>query len=390
MTFLNDSFFRVKLAHTFFSCFATIQNIFVFIFLYSFYDGSLFEPLLVYATINILYSFILYRDSYIIGRIGANKSAIVGILTFLFAFTQIYLFELYGDTRYLFIYLILVPIGMFFYKISYNIQLVDTIMKSNVGEKIGDNIFFNGIVVTCVLGGSSILFHYYGTLSLLITSLVVSIPAMLLYWWMPSCNFHKDIEIQNILEERRINKRIVEAGVLSSLRVPFVFIWTVWIFLVVERQFIILGILLVSISILSFLLAKLFGRYLDEHNKREELINIEILEGVNFFIKYLSFIFPFLIVSDIISRIVENLHTTAYRSYIIDCVENGKEDYIDEHLILEQVIFGFVSGLMFLCASLLFLIEFQINFIFLILGVFYTLAFIFAKKFHKGFGKLPD
>lgn len=377
---MEEKFGKVILAHTFYGVLSKLTSIFGVIFFFNFFDNDISKVLLLFGIIYLATGLISLVWIKLIAFIGTNYSAALGIIFLEINFIFLFLFDIRKDYLTLTLYTLTLIVGRSFYMMSSHLYISESLKLKNIGARMGGlaTLWYTmSIIVPLIAGFSS---DYFGSISLIVLGLIATIPGVYLYLSLPKIKFNYTFKLKNIFNDRSLNK-IHETSFWGGLRNPFLYIWPIWIYIQLNDGFKALGIFTTLLTILSILILRSFGKSLDKHNKLEALHTLGFAYGIEQILKFFSFNYVILIISDLYSRTISGLFSVAYDSYLYELFDHrDQENLIDERVAVREFTYNILVGLVMFLLAILFL-YYPINYSFILSGILYIIAYIFVELF---------
>ncbi len=381
----NKNFSLLVLASSFYGSILSLNRLFTIVFLYKIFGDNFSFTFFLYGGIQIIQGVLYLFESRFVGRVGIAKSAIIGMILIVIGYLCIYLAEVFGDYRYLAFFAVLNGTGAFLYTLAHRMYFLEFVRKNEGGSRIGDLYVFRGILdflLPFSLGYASSLF---GASALFFVAFILSLPVIWVFFKLPEKHYDHNLKIKDICKDRAF-WNILKYSFISSIKIPFWFLWSIWIFIYLEEKFDAFGAFLSVIFLATLIVAKLFGIFLDKNDKKKFFWRMQFLDGISWILRGFSFNIFFIFFVDTFGRILRMLHLVAFSTFGMSWMSShGKSELFDERIVIQEMVICFGSGFMFFLLGGLLILETNILHLFRFLGLFYSSGYLTRFLYRRYF-----
>lgn len=326
------------------------------IYFYQKFQQSLIIALGSFVVIHLLYALFIPIFINTITQTGSKYSLIIAIIFFCFSAITLIVIQDNPTISNLSVYVITQAIARTFYHIPHHIYITrgthDKTRGTSYGIYTAVVVFFSGFAT---LFGGNVLQKYlgYGYAILNILLLILSlIPLLFLdnYRFIFSNNLLKVLRLKNIQKLRNItfaNVFHAQAGI----------VWHIYVFLLLGSSYLNIGYLYAIVITISSLMAIIFGKYLDGHNRKKFFKNSAIITVVTWLLRSFAHTPVSVFIADTIFSINRQLRNEVFDviSYDLTSINNA-EELFDEAIALREIIMNVFTAIGISCFLLITLI----------------------------------
>lgn len=340
---MNKQLFAFSINRALFVLAYNVGNMFGIIFLYLLFDNSITAAIGGLAVSCAIYAFFLAIFARTIGKIGVRNSMAISIILFFLSFLALAFIDELNPIPYYLTWIIVFSLARTFYNIPYHFFIIKFTDPKKRGNALGK---FSAIAILVsifmpLLGGT--VSDIWGIQGLALFSGLVFLLSLVPLFKLPNYKykFTKDPLLLLGLKNTRKDLYLLIGNDVQN-RDRF---WDLYVFLLMNGNFLNFGVLLTVINFISFAFSWFFGKLMDNHNRRK-ILNFDIIVNA---IVWLTRPLLFTPVGIAISNSVSQLINTS-RGQVVNLIDydlirrTGSEDLLDEKLFTREVYLNLVSG----------------------------------------------
>jgi MFS family permease len=353
---------------------AGLIGFFTPIFLFTYFSESVQKVLLFFLITYALYGFLVPLGAMLMSKIGLKKSMIIGSLFLIGYFISLY--ALSKDMAFaLFSTILTVTLFRFFYWVPYHTEFAESSDKPSRGREVALLVSVSALVSIFLPFLAGVVIDKFGFSILFLISVVIActsiIPILLLKPATEKYNYSYFQTFKELFSKKNRKQLLAYSGQGAEVVIGFV-IWPIFIFQLLNNNYIFVGVVSSLIILVSILLRLLIGDLSDKRDKRGIIKTGSILHAIGWigkvFIQTGFHIFAVGAYHAFTSVIMKTPFTTLMYEQAAD-----RGHYVDEYTVLREMaaMLGRVLMLIIVFVLLSFV---SLNFAF-VLAAFATLLF---------------
>lgn len=341
---MTKQFLSFSLSRALFELAFNVGSIFGIIYLYLLFDNSLVVAFGAFAIICILQAFFLAISAKRIGRVGIRYSLILGTILFFMAFMSLVLLDKANPAPFVVAWIALYSAGKALYFIPVHYYFLHYSEDHKRGDALGK---LSAIIVLLsifmpLIGGT--ISDSYGLAGMSVFAGLVLILSLVPLFGLPNLKFSFTGNLQKLLSMPSTKREL--RILLTNTAQNIESIWQLFVFILLNGNFLDFGLLLTLVNMLSFIFNWFLAKFWDRQNK----IKLLKLSGLATAAIWIGRMF----VNNPLTAGISNLffHLVAVpRNQIVSLIDydyiqrDDSHALIDERLIAKEVFWNLFASL---------------------------------------------
>lgn len=370
---------RVKIAHIFYGIMMGVLSVFGIIFFYIEFEESIFRTFMFLGIIYVICGIVDLFISRVVNIISSRVGGVVGMSFFWLSFLFLYLFSVDSESKYLILYAISYILARSLYRNVFQNYLMETSHVKTLGHDLGGLLAVMSLASIAVPLFVGYLSDEYGTISLVIMMLFVSITSIIIYATIPNIEYKTHIRLKDLKEDRTY-RGIINASFWAGFSAPGTWVWSIMLFISLGGAFEKLGLFIAVVNLIAVVGMKIIGNKMDGINKSKLFTRFTFTNGIEFLIKGLSFNYIILVIADLFGRFNDKLYGVVYNTYSSSWVDHHEQrELIDERVAVGQSSFNLSVGASFLLVAILSLVM-SLHMTLLVFGAIMIAGYMFSQR----------
>ena len=353
---------------------AGLIGFFTPIFLFNYFNESIQKVLLFFLITYGLYGLMVPLGAMLMSKIGLKKSMIIGSLFLVSYFVSLY--ALSKDVSFaLFSTILTVTLFRFFYWIPYHTEFAESSDKSFRGKEVALLISVSALVSIFLPFLAGVVIDRFSFSILFLISVTISsisiIPILLLKPVKEKYNYSYLQTFKELFSKKNRKQLLAYTGQGAEVVIGFV-IWPIFIFQLLNNNYIFVGVISSLVVLVSILLRLLIGDLSDKQDKRRIIKAGSIFHAIGWigkvFIQTGFQIFAVGTYHAFTSVIMKTPFTTLMYEQAAD-----RGHYVDEYTVLREMA-AMIGRVLMLILVFILLSFVSLNFVF-VLAAIATLLF---------------
>lgn len=350
-----------------------IGRLFSVLYIYIFFGNSLVLAIGGLAFVSLVHLVTVLIFGKLMGKIGVRTTLIISTVIFFLSFIPLYTID--DSNAYLNygISLLLFGIARGLYYLPYHFFVLKLTEENSRGAQYGKFLaicaFFS--IFAPFIGGY--VTNNFGIQGIAVFSGIVFALSIIPLSKIENLKFNVTIDLIKLLRLPNI-KKTLNMNIFINLQNQTYF-WEIFVFLLLNKDYIEFGLLFVIINIIGFIAAPILGRFLD-HKDKKKIFKIDgIFTGFIWIIRFFAYNPLTVVISDSLYKINNSVKDTNFNLLNYDLLTRDDDNLsIDEKIILREV---YLNLLIVISIPIFLLLVgiFDIRIVFLIAAIF---SFLFT------------
>ena len=351
----------------------SVGKLFSVLYFYIFFGNSLVIAIGGLAFVSMIHLITILLLGKSMGKIGVRTTLIISSIVFFLSFIPLYSINQSNSYLNYAISLFLFGVARGLYFLPYHYYVLKLTEEKNRGAQYGKFLaicaFFS--IFSPFIGGY--VTNTFGIQGIAIFSGIVFAFSILPLLKIENLKFDVTINLFKLIKLPNIRKSInIDLFINIQNQITF---WEIYVFLLLDKQYMEFGLLFTLINIIGFVVAPLLGKLFD-HNNRKRIYRIDgIFTGLIWIARYFAYNPLTVVISDSLYKINNSIKDTNFNLLNYDLITRDDDTLsLDEKIILREV---YLNLLVIISVPILLLLVgiFDIKVVFIIAALF---SFLFT------------